>query len=358
MRQSAIDFSKHLNFFNQASVFAQSYLAYRFFEHFPNTLILVKELKVKGDLESVAAVAQEQHMPYVLNFSSMYLDGEKGRFIMHAKVQLYEAESNSFLVDQEYTGDQLNQGFEFSCDGSINCTVNNMLAKALPDVISKIAENNKTLQGERRLNETRTAVIAADIFPKALDAAVINAAIPASDSTINKSDLYQAVYNGDKSKFVGFFYLKVDKKKLKDLSAGLGDVNVKIISDKSKKDKDFLDIPQNKVYIVTGILDKGIWYYHKDMVTYLEAENEKEAKLKYLNNLQQWGYFAEHTAGATPDFWETGFFEKVADKRKSPEWEKYKNMWETEEREDRDYIGMYKIIADSLKNEKAKAAHK
>lgn len=355
MRQSAIDFSKNLNFFNQATMYAQSYLIYRFFEHFPNTLILVKDLKVKADLGSMAAVAKEQQMPYVMNFSVMHLAKERGGFVLHAQVELYEAESNSFLLDQEYTGDQLNQGFEFSCDGSISCTINNVLAKALPDVISKIAENNKTLQGEARLATARAANIAENIFPKAVDATLIRSTIPVRDSTVHIGDLYQAVYNADKSKFVGFFYRRESKKSLKSLSNN-GDMNVKIISGKDMKDKNFLDIPQNNAYVVAGVLDKGTWYYSKDKVTYFEAENEKDAKLEYLNNLQQWGYFAANTSDASPDFWETGFFEKITDKRKSPDWEKYKDMWAFEERENRDYIGCYTIVADRLKKEKEIAA--
>jgi hypothetical protein len=45
-------------------------------------------------------------------------------------------------------------------------------------------------------------------------------------------------------------------------------------------------------------------------------------------------------------------FEKITDKRKDPNWEKYKDMWGDEERENRAYIGLYELVADQLKKGK------
>ncbi|WP_214225511.1 hypothetical protein [Pedobacter sp. B4-66] len=355
MRQSGIEYMRKLNFFNQIPLFCQDYLGYRFIERFPNTLILLKDITAENGLTDLAKIAVDEKMPYVLSFPSAHVAKEKGKFVLHLKVQLYEAESNSLVVDKEYTGDQINQGFEFACDGSIQCIINNALSAALPDVILQIASNNKTLQDERMLALKRFEVIKTDIFLKNSDPSLIKSVIGESDSTINLPDLYQTFYNDNKSKFIGFLFRKVDKQNLKGLSDSKKDHNVKILSGSTIRDKDFLDIPQNYAYIIKGILSNGLWYYKKDMVTYFEAENESEGKLKYLNNLQGWGYFKDGQTEIDSDFWEGKLFEKIEDKRKHPDWEDYKDMWEDEERENRNYIGMYELVAERLKEEKAAA---
>ncbi|NRF42016.1 hypothetical protein [Pedobacter foliorum] len=353
MRQSAIAYMEKLNFFNQIPMFSQNYLGYRFIERFPNTLILLKDITAENGLNDLAKIAVDEKMPYVLSFPSAHVAKEKGKFVLHLKVQLYEAESNSLVVDKEYTGDQINQGFEFTCDGSIQCIINNALSAALPDVILQIASNNRTLQGERILALKRFEIIKTDIFLKNSDPSLIKSVIGESDSTINLPDLYQTFYSDDKSKFVGFLFRKVDKQNLKGLSDSKTDHNVKILSGSTIRDKDFLDIPQNYAYIVKGVLSNGRWYYKKDMVTYFEAENESEGKLEYLNNLQGWGYFKEGLTDIDSDFWEGKLFEKIEDKRKHPDWDEHKDMWEDVERENRNYIGMYELVAERLKEEKS-----
>lgn len=353
MMESAMTYSEKLNFFNQASKMAQYYLAYRFIERFPNTLILVKDIKAPEGLDALAKLAENEKMPYVLSFPSMHIAKEKGQFVLYLKVQLYEMESNSLLLDKEYIGDQRNQGFEFSCDGSINCTINNALFEALAEVIREIASNNKTLKAEQILKEKRYSMIETDLLPKALDASLIEKIIPKSDSTIQLNGLYQTLYNADQTKFVGFLYRKVDKQNFKSLAESKKDKQVKILSGSNIKEEGFLDhIPQSYSYIVKGVFSNGRWYYKKDKVTYFEAENEKEGKLSYLNNLQSWGYFKDNLTEISPDFWNGELFEKIPDRRKDPNWEKYQDMWETEERENRNYIGMYEMVADQLKEEK------
>jgi hypothetical protein len=129
---------------------------------------------------------------------------------------------------------------------------------------------------------------------------------------------------------------------------------VKIITSKDIKDPGYLDQkPQTYAYIVKGIKYNSKWYYEKTEVTYFDADNLPDGKIQYLNSLQGWNYFGDNTNFPSPDFWEGKLFEKIADKRKDPNWEKYKEMWASDERENRDYIGMYKLIADQLKQESA-----
>ncbi|WP_110831009.1 hypothetical protein [Pedobacter nutrimenti] len=355
MAKSTINYAKKLDFFKQISINSQNYLTYRFIERFPNTLILIKDTTAGNDLTDLAKIAKDENMPYILSFPSAHMAKEKEGFVLHLKVQLYEAESNSFLLDKEYKGDQLNRGFEFSCDGSIQCTINNALSVALTDVIKQIALNNKTLQAGNVLAEKRADLIKKEIFLKNMDLSLIKSVIPEADRTVDFQDLYQSFYNDDKTKFVGFFFRRVGPQGLKDLSENKKDLQVKILSGATIKDKNFLSVPQNYAYIVKGVSDKGKWYYKKDMATYFEASDENEGRLIYLNNLQGWGYFKEGTSVTDPDFWEGELFEKIEDKRKNPDWEKYREIWEEEELDNRNYIGMYRLVADQMKEERKAA---
>jgi hypothetical protein len=221
------------------------------------------------------------------------------------------------------------------------------------DVISGIASNNRTLKAEQLLKQERYSVLKNQIYPKPFDGSLIQNVISARDSTVNTRNLYQTLYNNDSTKFIGFFHIKVEKQNLKSLSENKKDNNVKILSESNIRDKDFLDVPQHYAYLVKGILSNSRWYYKKDKVTYFKAQNEQEGKLKYFNNLQNWGYFDENLTTVSADFWEGTLFEKIPDRRKDPNWDKYKEMWESEVRENKDYIGMYELVAERLKDEKA-----
>jgi hypothetical protein len=98
---------------------------------------------------------------------------------------------------------------------------------------------------------------------------------------------------------------------MKGLADSKKDMNVKILSGADIKDKNALDIPSNYAYIVKGVLSDGKWHYKKDMVTYFEADNENDGRLKYLNNLQSWGYFKNSLTEVDPDFWDGELFEDI-----------------------------------------------
>ncbi len=353
MQQSTISFIKNISFIKEISLFSQQYLAYRFYEKFPNCLLLLKDTLSDGKLEGLQKIAATENTPYVLNFPKIMFYKDKRQTYCKMTVQLYERQSNSLLIDKEYTGNWNNPGFEFACkDGSIECTVNNSLSQALADVVFNIASNNPTLKREKALAIQRATFIANSIYSQHLDASLIRRVIPTDSAKVKLNDLYQCFYNNDSSKFVGFFISEV-KKGPKGLLSQKEDNNVKIITSKDIHDKDYLDrSPQTYAYIVRGVKYAGKWYFEKSEVTYFDAQNLKEGKLQYLNNLQRWNFFADNTTEPSSQFWEGALFKKIEDKRKDPNWEKYKDMWETEERENRDYIGIYELVATDLKKEK------
>jgi hypothetical protein len=354
MQQSSIAFVQHIDVFKQISFLSQQYLTYRFYERFTNCLVLLKDEKSKNNLADLQKLAQEQQMPYILNLPKIAFYKQNGQTWCKLQLQLYDLKTNQLLVDKEYQGNWNNPGFEFSCEqGSIGCTINNAMAAAMPDVLLQIASHNTTLIREKELVEKRTAFIETNIYPQAVDATLIKQVIPVTDKSINLTDLYQCFRNSDNSKFVGFFIKTMDKKDAKSLLEEKEDQHVKVITSKDIHEPGYLDQkPQTYAYIVKGVIYNGKWYYAKSEATYFDAANLKEGKLEYLNNLQQWAFFKDDTTEPGPVFWETKLFEKIADKRKDPNWEKYKDMWATEEKEDRDYIGLYSLVADQLKKER------
>jgi hypothetical protein len=132
------------------------------------------------------------------------------------------------------------------------------------------------------------------------------------------------------------------------------DKNVNIISSKDIKDKGFLDdVPQTYAFIINGVKYKDKWYYEKVKSTYFEANSIDEGRKMYFNNLQKLDFFIENSITVNPNFWETGLFKKVRDLKQDPEWEKYgESMWKNEEANDRNYVGMYEIVANVLRRTK------
>lgn len=66
-------------------------------------------------------------------------------------------------------------------------------------------------------------------------------------------------------------------------------------------------------------------------------------------------FFKENSTEINPDFWETQLFEKVTDLKKDPDWDRYgDDMWMSDEINNRDYVGLYEIVENSLRKENRK----
>jgi len=353
MIQDEVTYSKNLDFFKQASVISQQFLAYKFIEKFPNLLIELKDLKSKGSTEELKAISEQTKLQYVLNFPAINFYREDEMSYAKVAVQLYDHSTNSLLIDTSYIGNWNNPGFEFACqDSSLDCTINNSLSQALDNVVYAVAMNSPTLKKERLLAKARLEIIRNKYYNKPFAKSFISNIIPSKDSTINLNDLYQTLISDDSTKSVGFFINKVTKQSFKQLSENKDDNNVTIINGKSISDTGYLDnVPQTYAYIVKAVKYKGKWYYEKSDVTYFEPEDNEGGRLQFLNHLQTWNFFKDGSTSLNPDFWETKLFRKIKDLRKDPDWSKYgKTIWKTEEAENRNYIGLYEIVADQLKD--------
>ena len=71
MIKSEIEFAENVDFFKSASSISEQFLAYRFFEKFPNLLIILKDKKSNGSLNNLKSISANEKFQYVLNFSKL-----------------------------------------------------------------------------------------------------------------------------------------------------------------------------------------------------------------------------------------------------------------------------------------------
>jgi hypothetical protein len=139
-------FGKNIDLSKTISFISEQYLTYNFLEKFPKVLILLKDLHCKGEINELKKISEEHDLRYVLNFPKVDFFKDSVINKVKIRVQLYDHITNSILLEQDYIGDSGDPGNEFSCpEGSFSCTINNALAKALPDVIGIVESNTSKL---------------------------------------------------------------------------------------------------------------------------------------------------------------------------------------------------------------------
>src|SRR5690606_38698817 len=235
--KSEFEFAKNLDFFKNASSISAQFLAYRFFEKFPNLLIIPIDQKSDGSLNDLKSKSENNEFQYVLNFSEIELYKKDHIGYAKIKVQLFDGMSNSIILNESYIGDWNNPGFEFSCTHqSINCTINNALSKALSDIVYTIAINSPTLIKEKQLSEERFNILSNQYLNNDFDEQFLKSVLK-----VNNDKPFQVLLNNDKTKFVAFFIEQVSPQDFKELTKNKKDKNVKIISPNDIKDEEFLE---------------------------------------------------------------------------------------------------------------------
>jgi hypothetical protein len=324
-------FSQTLDLSRITSFAALHYLSYFFFERFPNLLILVKDIKSSGKAADLKKIARSQQMQYVLNFSKVNFYKDAGISKATMTVQLYDGETNSFVIDREFTGDWKNPGFTFTCkDSSLLCTINNALSEAIYQVTELVMirsgvfeREHESAEQQEELSDKRFKVLADKYYPKPYDSSFVNSVISPADTHINSKALYRALVDDTKTKFIAF-YMETEHRPM-------------------------------YLYQVKGAKVGDKWYYTKSEVSQFPQGDPEVARRGYFTSLQEWDFFKAGSLEYNPKFWEMGLFETIKDVKKAPNWEKYKEMLEVEEHENRDYVGMPEFVANELKRQRKEA---
>lgn len=348
MTEKQISFADNINFYNSISHIAVDYLSYRFYERFTNLLIYPIKETSNGNIKTLSKLAKEHNMQYVLNFPYVksYLS-ESGKRIQ-INIQLYDNEQQKIILHKKFIGMDRNPGSYFACsDSSLACTVNQAMSQILPEIIHIIANNSPTILKERDLAQKRFDLLMKKYYSQTPEKEILNI-LSKNDKSISKAGFYQGFMDKSKTKFVGFFALNSKASNFKELQKQK-DKEVKIITDNVS---DLDNIPRVYANIIIGILYQNKWYIKKENVTYFTAKNMEGGRKEYFANLMIWNFFKENSTEFNPEFWETNLFAKVKDVTKEPDYEKYKEMYAHRERKNKDYIGMYEIVADELKKEK------
>ncbi|MFN3195709.1 MAG: hypothetical protein ACE364_07175 [Chlorobiota bacterium] len=341
-----IEFAKTSGYYGNISSIVESLLQYKFIDRFNNLMIFAVDETSDGKIEELEEIAQKYDMQYVVNFPEVRIMSKYGKKQSVIKVQLYDDIKKEIVIDKEYKGDSQNPGFEFTCkDGSIECTFNNALSIALREITFQVASNIPSLIREKVVMQERYDVLNYKINNGASNEKIVDI-IKDNDTKLETKGYYQGLFSSDSTKFVGFFILDSEVDSIANIKRK-EDKHVNIITSDLKN---IGKTPQFYAYVVAGIEYNSKWYFDKTEVTYFDANSIEEAKLNYFNKLQQWNYFNENSTELNNDFWETNFFSKVKDIKKDPMWEQYGEIaWAAEERNNRDYIGMYNIVANKFK---------
>ncbi len=361
--KSEVAYLKTLDYKNITSYLTEQFLYYTLQEKLENIVVKLSNEKSKGDKKAISKFINGTKTDFIINLSMLeFYKSEKAGFLK-VSVQLYQKETGNIILDKSYTGDWSNPGFQYTCEEkSVNCCINNALSQAVNEISALILENDPKIKREKQLAAEKTAILIENYYKRPFEKSTLAKIIQQKKENIDPEKAYQLLFSEDKTKFVAFFIEPVPANDGKAFHDSKKDHNINIESNDQMavfKGK----YPNTYAYIVKGVWYKDKWYYEKTAVTYFDSESLEKGKQQFFCYLEKWNFFVENTAQVNPGFWEaTGksghtlvsntLFEKVPDLKKDPNWVKYKDIWEKEEKENQPYIGMYEIVADQLKEEK------
>ena len=229
MKESRKNYLKNINFFKYTTYVASEYLTYVFFERFKESLINPKDTVCSGELNDYASIAKKEDMQFIVNFTRIHLYKKGSKKFADITIQVYDNVSQNIILENTYTGDYLNPGFEFACEEkSISCCINNALSIGLKDVIQSIARKNTTIAKKKEQANERAEILKRLFINHVPNSTLVKEIISSNDSTVNINSLYATLTNNQKDKCMAFFLEKEDKKELMEEKNKNGDRQINI----------------------------------------------------------------------------------------------------------------------------------
>ncbi|MEQ6123555.1 hypothetical protein AAON49_05090 [Pseudotenacibaculum sp. MALMAid0570] len=303
MELKKLAFMKEADYFSNLSSISELFLQFKLFPDFENLMIYAVTDKVPyNDTKSLNLVSIKHDSHYVLNFSEVeLLQSEEGKRC-RITIQLFDKKKNEIVLSKKFIGDDKNPGFEFACEtGTIECTISNSLASALPEVIKTIYENNSSVQKKKNLFISRNEVLLNDYYLIPSDN-LIPEVLQEKDQSLPIKNFYQGILNSEKNKFISFFIIDTEGMSFKDLINKKEKMNVEILSNS------FGEVPNMMGFLVIGIKNENKWVLKKKKITYFDSNDIFEARKQYFSILLSLDFFKSESIEINPNFWNTDLF--------------------------------------------------
>lgn len=302
--QKQLKMGEGLDFYTVINSVANDFLIYRFFQYheLENLLIYGIPEKSDGSLSSLKSIAEKEKVQFVMNFSEVLTTMESGEKIMYITLQLYDANTHEIIFEKTQRGTSGNPGLEFTCnEGTLFCCINNALKPLLELTEKHVLARTPEIQAKRKLSEERKKVLIE--MSKNGPAPAVTDMIKMQLSGAPVEGCFQGITNSDNTRMLALFVYDTQSEAFKKLDTKK-DRNVKIISDRMT----FGDDLGYYAFIVTATLYEGKWYTMRKQVQRFDAASLNEARVFYLQNLQEWNYFKEASSEINPAFWQTYFY--------------------------------------------------
>ena len=128
-----------------ASMLTLSYytmISYQLFGVTDKLLVFPSHNRSSGKTSELRLIANRHKVRWIINPVSIHSYLQGGKKITTIKLQIFDGQKGKVILTKDYTGDSKNPGLEFSCtEGSLSCTINNILIQSLNDILLSIVKN-------------------------------------------------------------------------------------------------------------------------------------------------------------------------------------------------------------------------
>ncbi len=281
--QKQIEFAQTATYYSTFSLMGERFLQYFLYSNFPNMLIYTVPRKSNGIITDLEKLADSLKVRYVLNFPMIdsYLENDKP--VSKIRVQLYDYNQKKVILDNIYTGNSVNHGFEFTCDeGTLDCTFINALNPALKNIIDLIISNSSSIKDKENLKNLRLEILSNFISNIEIDPNIVNI-VNRKDSTTLADKCIFTLSDPTNTNFISCF--------------------MEPLSNNSSERTD--------AYFVFGSKYNSEWYIKNPGGLHYPVTSLERA-IKYISTeLIQLDYFKPKTTDFNPDFWSTNYFNIV-----------------------------------------------
>lgn len=318
------------------------YFADRRGYHLPVSIRPISDMRTT---ESLSEIAGKMKARFVVEIPLIEIVIKESDTLMTSEFFLFDSTKPGESIVMTAVGGMRNPGFEFACtDGSVDCLLNNTMAKMLNSILGVVNERDATLVTAKKTQNDRLRAVDNLMRSHTGSFALEMRALSANYDMEGFVPFFSMV-SPDSMKFILF---------AEQLSTTNTELSIEEHLEKSRQvqmdidamnDEDHEIRPVHVTYY--GVFDRGEWHVAESGRTVRSIEDIHENRKAEILSALIRPYFNEGDTTISSRFWDSGFFERVTDITKDPKYERYKSMYEDDARKDKAYIGWYRITANS-----------